>query len=112
VKPQKIRHVTLIAQEDIDAANIDLKTIGMLPFDPIETRRNILTQGVALNSLVGKSFFVGNVRMQGIERADPCMRPGALVRKRGFPEAFAGRGGLRAQVLVNGRISIEDLITT
>ncbi|MGB4076754.1 MAG: MOSC domain-containing protein, partial [Minisyncoccia bacterium] len=107
-KPKKIRHVTFIASDRIEMANIELKIQGLAPFKPSETRRNIITSGIELNGLVGKEFSVGPVRMRGVELADPCHRPSALAKKKGFKEAFAGRGGLRAEVLSDGIINIGD----
>lgn len=110
VKPVKTRHVTLIAIERIEMANIELELKGLAPFEPSETRRNIITSGVELSGLVGKEFSVGPVRMRGIELADPCYRPSALANKKGFKEAFLGRGGLRAEIFSSGMMCVGDTI--
>ena len=103
-----IRHVTLIGQEAIEMANLELGLRDFAPFEPSETRRNILTSGIELNGLVGREFLVGVVLMRGVELADPCKRPSALVKKRGFDSAFIGRGGLRAEILTTGTILLGD----
>ena len=108
---QAVRQVTLIAREAIEEANGDLTKRGLAPFGVHETRRNIVTEGVDVNSLLGREFQVGNVRMRGAEPTRPCHRPSALVQKTGFAEAFANRGGLRAEVLSDGIINVGDLIT-
>ena len=77
-----------------------------------ETRRNIVTEGVDVNSLLGREFQVGTVRMRGAEPTRPCHRPSALVQKTGFAEAFAIRGGVRAEVLSDGTIYVGDLLRT
>src|SRR5262245_339124 len=46
------REITLIESEAIEALTRDYK----IAFTPAESRRNILTQDVALNHLVGKQF--------------------------------------------------------
>src|SRR5262245_56984287 len=56
------REVTLIESEAVESVNRDYA----LRIEPIETRRNILTRGVALNHLVGREFSVGPVRMRGL----------------------------------------------
>lgn len=84
-----VRHVSLIATEAIREANVSLE----VPFLPEETRRNILTEGIDVNDLVGKIFFVGEVKMRGVELCDPCGRPSQLVKKKGFMEAYAQKGG-------------------
>ena len=37
-----------------------------------ESRRNVLTQGIDLNALVGKRFRVGDVECVGVELCQPC----------------------------------------
>jgi MOSC domain-containing protein len=108
---QIMRHVSLIAREAIEKANRDLVERGLAPFGVHETRRNIITEGVDINALLGREFCIGDVRMRGTEPTKPCHRPSALVQKTGFTEAFATRGGVRAEVLSDGIISVGDLIT-
>jgi MOSC domain-containing protein YiiM len=64
-------------------------------------RRNVITEGVDLNLLIGSEFEVQGVRFCGIAECSPChwmdqaFAPGA--------ERFLqGRGGLRATILTNG----------
>jgi MOSC domain-containing protein YiiM len=98
------RHITFIASEAIKTANEEFKT----NFVAEDTRRNIVTEGIDLNSLVDKTFTVGGVLCKGMELCNPCKRPSMLCGKDGFKEAFEGRGGLRAQVLSFGTISTGD----
>jgi MOSC domain-containing protein YiiM len=51
------KEVTLIAREAIEAANDEFN----YTIEHLDTRRNLLTAGVPLNDLVGKSFRVGPV---------------------------------------------------
>jgi MOSC domain-containing protein YiiM len=106
----RIRHVTLIASEAIEEANAELARRGTPTFCPHETRRNVVTAGVDVNALLGREFRVGQVRMRGTEMTNPCKRTSSLAGKAGFPEAFAGRGGVRAEILSDGIISIGDPI--
>lgn len=105
---QNLGHISLIAIEAIESAN----AVVLQPFNPADTRRNLITQGVDLNSLVSKEFLIGSIIVRGTELANPCNRPSRLSRKEGFKDAFANRGGLRAQVLSSGPIFIGDRITT
>lgn len=101
-----IRHVSLIASEAIREAN----QLVDVPFSWAETRRNIVTEGIYLNSLVGKEFLIGLIRLRGVELCTPCERPSKLAGKKGFPQAFEGRGGIRAEILDNGVILMLDPI--
>src|SRR5258707_10745285 len=65
-KPEN--EVTLIAQEAIDAANDEFN----FTIEHLDTRRNLLTAGVPLNDLVGKTFRVGQVLLKGLELCEPC----------------------------------------
>jgi MOSC domain-containing protein YiiM len=109
-RSQIMRHVSLIAREAIEEANRDLVGHGLAPFGVHETRRNIITEGIDVNAMLGRDFRIGEVRMRGTEPTKPCHRPSALVQKTGFAEAFAARGGVRAEVLTDGVISVGDLI--
>ena len=103
-KRETIRHVSLIAFEAIELANLEAPE----PFSPKETRRNIVVIGVDLNKLVGVEFAVGGVRMKGVELCDPCDRPSTLSKKPQFAQAFENRGGLRAAILSSGQIKRDD----
>jgi MOSC domain-containing protein YiiM len=100
-KPE--HELTLIEAEAIDAVNRDY----VLRLDPVETRRNILTRGVALNHLVGRDFWIGTVRARGIMLCEPCTHLEALTRP-GVMRALVHRGGLRAEILEGGVIHVGD----
>jgi MOSC domain-containing protein YiiM len=100
------REVTLIEAEAIEAVNRDCD----IELRPLETRRNVLTRGVALNHLVGKRFRVGEVILEGLRLCEPCEYLESLTRP-GVREALLHRGGLRAQVLEGGSIKVGDPIS-
>lgn len=95
VKRPVIRHLSLIQSEFIEGSG----------FAPEETRRNLLTQGVELNPLVGEEFLIGEIRVRGVELCTPCNRPSQLADKKGFADIFHEKGGLRVEVLTNGTIT-------
>ena len=99
------KEVTLIAREAIDAANNEFN----YTIEHLETRRNLLTEGVPLNDLVGKSFRVGQVVLKGLELCEPC---GYLEKRtfKGIKEALKGRGGLRCCVIEAGTVRVGDVI--
>ena len=79
----------------------------------IDFRRNIITKGIRLNELVGKEILIGEVRIKGHRLCDPCKYlQEKLQQKNLFKNLsyFYKRGGLRCEILSNGKISINDKI--
>lgn len=110
--PDLDRQVSLISLTAIAEANAQLALLGIAPFTPSDTRRNLVidTSADVLNNLVGKVFKVGDVTMEGVELCTPCKRPPSLLGRnehgQAFETAFEGRGGLRARVLSDGTIFV------
>jgi MOSC domain-containing protein YiiM len=101
------RDVTLIEREVVDALRAEG---GGIAVREDETRRNLVTDGVALNHLVGRTFRVGSVRMRGLRLAEPCAYLEQLTGRAGMREALVHRGGLRAEVLDDGELRVGDAI--
>ena len=100
------QNITLVEAEVIEGFNADFGTRHALSC----TRRNLVTRGVRLNSLVGKEFTVGSVRLRGVELCEPCMSLGAAMANEGVTPAavvkyLAHRAGIRADVLSSGTIA-------
>lgn len=79
-------------------------------------RRNLLTENMALNELVGRTFRVGTVRLRGIELCEPCAVVGRILQAEGIPaqagvRTLVGRGGLRAEILDTGVLRVGDTLT-
>ena len=97
------REVTLIEAEALET----LRRERGIALEPSESRRNLVTRGVALNPLVDREFAVGEVRLRGLRLCEPCDHLEALTE----PGVLAGlvhRGGLRAEVLEGGTIRVGD----
>ena len=105
-KPAPDHELTLIEAEAIEALRRDYR----LELAAGEARRNIVTRNVPLNHLVGKEFAIGEVRIRGIRLCEPCDH---LQKLTGKPviKGLLHRGGLRAQILTQGKISVGDKIT-
>lgn len=79
-------------------------TFGLVDESPAVLRRNVVTEGVDLLTLIGREFEVQGVRFRGHSECSPCywmeqvFCPGAAA-------ALRGRGGLRAQILSDGFLS-------
>lgn len=109
------KQFTLIEEEKVAAMN---ESLG-LAVPPEDIRRNVVTRGVALNDLVGRTFTVGEVTLRGAELCDPCKYMAKLVRDKWHIEEVAARdivaalangGGLRAEILNDGTIRPGDAI--
>ncbi len=104
--PKTGRQVTLIEMEAIEAMVQD----GII-ITPGQTRRNIITRGVSLNSLVDREFSVGSIRLLGVRLCEPCDYLASQTDPR-ILHTMSHRGGLRADILTDGLIYLNDLITT
>lgn len=70
---------------------------------PSAMRRNVLTRGMDLSSLIGAEFTIQSVRFRGTEECRPCEWMDHAVAL-GAHEWLKGRGGLRAQILTDGAL--------
>jgi MOSC domain-containing protein YiiM len=75
-----------------------------------ESRRNVLTQGIKLNELVGKRFRIGDVECLGVELCHPCTTLEGLT-KPGVIKGLVNRGGLNADIVTDGVIAVGDEVT-
>jgi MOSC domain-containing protein YiiM len=98
--------LTLIAAEAIEA----FVTESGIQVGHEDTRRQVLTRGIDLNALVGRRFRVGDVECEGVELCEPCNRLVKLTGKREVLRGLVHRGGLRADILSDGRIAAGDAV--
>ena len=103
--PLQEKQVTLIDADEVAAVAAD----AGVPLTPGMTRRNVVTRGIALPSLVGRYFAVGEVLLFGTKRCPPCTH---LERLTGFRvvKALAARGGVNAAVFVGGTVAEGDAV--
>ncbi|MDG3005698.1 MOSC domain-containing protein [Paludisphaera mucosa] len=101
-------HVTLIRREPFDAVAAEHGAI----LDPVDLRRNLVTAGVDLHSLVGRRFRVGDRAILLARKVwPPCQH---IVRSSGRPEIYRllGRAcGIGASVIEGGVVRLGDLLT-
>jgi MOSC domain-containing protein YiiM len=95
--PPSGRALTLVEAEALDDVRLDWAA----------ARRNVVTRGVGLNDLVGRRFRIGAVECMGRRLCDPCSHLEKLTED-GILRALADRGGLRADVLSDGRVAVGD----
>ncbi len=99
------QEVTLVESEALEALRRD----HGVEITGADTRRNLLTKGVALNHLVGRTFRAGEATLRGLGLCEPC---GHLEKmsKSGVRKGLVHRGGLRAEILSGGMIRAGDPI--
>ena len=98
--------LTLIESENIDDYNIK----HGLNISYINFRRNIITQGIKLNDLIGKKILVGNVQLEGVDLCRPCRHLTEVLNQENILKEFLRKGGLRCQILTSSNIRIGDEI--
>jgi MOSC domain-containing protein YiiM len=99
------RQVTLFESETLHAIERDYK----ISLQPTDHRRNITTEGVALNHLVGRRFRVGETLLEGVMLSVPCRHIEQVTGKEVF-NAMIHRSGLMARIVRGGPIRLGDLI--
>ena len=103
--PDEVREVTLVEAEQLDW----LSDEHGIRLESGATRRNLTTRGVRLNELVGRTFRVGRVRIQGVELCEPCAHMQEMVG-RPVLRPLVHRAGLRARLLDDGELQVGDPI--
>jgi MOSC domain-containing protein YiiM len=82
------------------------RNLGIADRNPGLTRRNVITAGVDLNSLVGAEFTIQGVRFAGVEECRPCYWMDRAIAP-GAEAALRSRGGLRARILTSGMLRVD-----
>jgi hypothetical protein len=98
--------LTLIAAEVLD----ELTAAGVA-IDFAATRRNVLTRGIDVNALVGRTFRIGDVVCEGLRLCEPCVHLDRLSGP-GLLRPLIHRGGLRVDVLTDGEVRVGAPIRT
>jgi MOSC domain-containing protein YiiM len=96
----------LIESEALDAV---LQDHG-IRLTAAQARRNLVTEGVRLNDLVGVRFRFGSVLLEGIRLCPPCAHLNVVT---GLPllKSLENRGGLRANILSDRILRVGDGIS-
>jgi len=97
------RALTLISAEALEAMAAETG----VEITAAESRRNVLTRGIDLNALVGMRFRVGQAECVGVELCEPCRGLESLT-KPGVIKGLVHRGGLNADIVTDGEITVGD----
>jgi MOSC domain-containing protein YiiM len=81
------------------------KRFRLPALSPAVFRRNVVLEGVDLNTLIGRRFVLGGVEFEGTEESRPCPWMNGAVAP-GAEDWLRGQGGLRAKVLTDGELAV------
>jgi MOSC domain-containing protein YiiM len=70
-------------------------------------RRNVIVSGIDLNELIGEEFSIQGVRLRGTGHCKPCSWMDRAFAP-GTEEFLEANGGLRAEILSGGAITVGD----
>ena len=98
--------ITLIEIENINYYN---RKYGV-SIPSINFRRNIITEGIRLNELVGSEFSIGKVKVKAHDLCRPCKYLQESLKQKNIIREFLQKGGLRCEILIDGEIFVDDEI--
>jgi MOSC domain-containing protein YiiM len=99
-QPDYKGQVTLFAAEIFEALRQEL---GLPALSPAVFRRNLITAGIDLSTLIGRRFTLQNIELEGVEECRPCYWMNEAVGP-GAEAWLLGRGGLRCRILGSGHL--------
>ena len=80
---------------------------GLTTKSPGVLRRNVIVSGIDLMSLIGVDFELQGVQFCGTTHCAPCYWMNSAFAP-GAEKFLAGRGGLRARILTDGRLRVGE----
>ena len=101
-----LNQLSIIESENIDEYNLKYKL--NIPY--LNFRRNIVTKGIKLNDLVEKEILIGSVKLEVIDLCRPCRHLSEKLGRYDIIKEFLRKGGIRCQILNDGKISLSDQI--
>ncbi len=104
-RPEDGRQVTLFEIETLEALSRDAK----LELRPEDHRRNVTVQGVPLNHLVGRQFWLGETLLEATRLSTPCRHIEEILGKPVF-DPLINRAGLNCKILKGGVVRVGDIV--
>ena len=101
---EKDCQITLIEIENINQFNEISKT----SIPAVDFRRNIITKNIRLNELVDREFFIGSVKLKAHDLCRPCKYLQEKLKQSNLVKEFLRKGGLRCEILTDGKINVGD----
>lgn len=106
-KKDSKRQVTLIQAEHLNAVAM---MMNVEEVDPGTLRRNIVVEGINLQSLKGQMIAIGGAVLEITGPCHPCSRMEENLGKGGY-NAMRGHGGWCTRVVEGGTIRIGDEVS-
>lgn len=104
-KPEDGRQITLFEIETLEA----LKRDAGIEIGPEDHRRNVTTEGVPLNHLVGRRFWLGETFLEATRLSIPCRHLEEITGKAVF-DPLINRSGLNCRILKGGVVRVGDTV--
>lgn len=106
-RPKPEHQLTLIESETLDAIAHETGVI----LTPRECRRNIVTRGIDLNSLIGRHVRIGRDAIVYLKiHNHPCRYLERLIDKT-VMESLLGRSGVNCEIRTGGHVGLGDIIS-
>ena len=106
INNHKRSQITLIEVENINYYN---QTSGST-IKPIDFRRNIITEGVQLNELVGREFLVGEIKLKAHDLCRPCKYLQETLEQKNLINLMLRKSGLRCEIITSGKMFVGNEI--
>ena len=103
--PEEGRQVTLFEYETLEALSRD----AGIQIAPSDHRRNITVQGVPLNHLVGKQFWLGDALLEATRLSTPCKHIEEILGKPVF-NPLINRAGLNCKIIKGAVVRVGDFV--
>jgi MOSC domain-containing protein YiiM len=94
---------------DQELTLIEAEVLERLDLTAEQVRRNVVTRGVRLSTLIQREFMIGETRLFGVRICDPCRYIERFTRK-GAMDELGLDGGLRVRIMTSGTIRVGDSI--
>jgi len=104
-KPEEGRQITLFELETLEALERDFG----IEFSPRDHRRNVTVEGVPLNHLVSRQFWLGETLLEATRLSFPCRHIEEVTGKPVF-DPLVHRSGLNCRILIGGTVRVGDLV--
>ncbi|CAM3109911.1 MOSC domain-containing protein [Rariglobus hedericola] len=112
-KPDYKGQITFFAAEIYDELCATFLPLAGTHPEPSAFRRNVITRGIDLNTLIGQQFTIQGITFLGTAECSPCHWMDQAFAPRAHA-ALKDHGGLRAKILTDGwlRVSPASSIST